>query len=99
MIDMRRVILASALAGLILALAGCATTGTKLVDAPEMPALSSQIADPCPPLSAISDTSLAALVQADADASLAYAECRSKHKAAVAAYNAARNARAKKAKR
>lgn len=89
----------AALAALALAgcLAGCASTGTKLVDAPEMPALSAQIADPCPPLNTISDTTLAALVQADADASLAYAECRSKHKAAVAAYNTARSARAKKA--
>lgn len=77
-------------------LSGCATTGTKLVDAPEMPALSSAISAPCPPLAKIPDTSIAALVQADSDAALAYAECRSKHRAAVNAYETARSARAAK---
>lgn len=71
-----------------LALAGCA--GGPAVRAPDLPPLSASIAQPCPPAQALADTSIGALVQADAALAAQYARCRAKHAAAVKAYENAR---------
>lgn len=69
-------------------LAGCA--GGPAVRAPDLPPLSASIAQPCPPAQVLADTSIGALVQADAALAAQYARCRAKHAAAVKAYENAR---------
>lgn len=77
---------------LALSLPACSARSIRLAPLPPLPA---QIADPCPALRPLTDMTLGALVQADSDAAVAYAECQAKQAGAVSAYNAARDAKAK----
>lgn len=46
--------------------------------------------DPCPPLAPLSDNTIAALVSADVETAVLYAQCQAKHKAAIEAYDQTR---------
>lgn len=47
---------------------------------------------PCPALPLLTDNTLASLVTQDAEASISYAKCQAKHRAAVEAYERVRAA-------
>lgn len=73
---------------ILLALSLTACSGRSTL--PVLPPLPAQVAAECQPLAPLTDRTLGAVSQALADTSLEYARCQAKHKAAVAAYNKAR---------
>lgn len=76
---------------LLASLTGCFGSSTELVvsanSVPVPPALPQSLASACPTLSQIPDRSIGSLVLADANASLSYAACQSKHAEAVGLYS------------
>lgn len=89
---------------MLASLTACSTRLTEVAVFPVPAALTDLLQSPCPPLSLISDKTIAALVRADEEAAGAYAQCQAKHHGVVAAYMAARDdliaaaAKAEKAK-
>lgn len=73
-----------------LSLTACSAASTKPVAFPTLPPLPAALEQECGPAKLLSDPSLSALVKADVDLAVAYAQCAARHGAVVKAYNDAR---------